>query len=683
MAMDFFESQDQARKNTGRLVVIFILAVLTIVASIYLLISGLLMYAAGEESTAELFAEQQPTLWNPDLLIMVSLGTLLVVAMGSLYKIFQLRAGGTVIAESLGGRRIYPDSNHPVERKVLNVVEEMAIASGTPAPPVFLLDGEPGINAFAAGFTPGDAVIGVTAGTAQQLSRDELQGVIAHEFSHILNGDMRLNIRLIGILHGILIIGILGYFILRSSLYSGARSSGSRRGGPPVPIIALGAGLAVIGYAGTFFGRLIQSAVSRQREFLADAAAVQFTRNPDGIAGALKKIGGFTSGSEIQSPNAPEVSHMFFGKAVSSFLGGMFATHPPLPERIGRIDPAWKGEFAETSTDDIGFVPDAAAAGFAGQPGRPAGTPAAAPAAAPAPAAQDAAISPAPTMAVGSSTSRVTSGQIDDAVDHIGHPTDAHIGYAAQILRQLPPGVVSAAREPYGARALIYAMLIDPDPGPRAAQLERLAAHADQGVFHATERLLPQVEQLDRSVRLPLIDLAVPALRSLSPAQYRAFAEDIHELVKADQVLDLFEWSLQRILLHHVQPEFVQVPPSRVRYKGLDKVDTQVQLLLSFLAYAGNPDPAASRAAFDAAVAKLMLPGLQILPVEQTRLDRLGKALDVLNEAAPRLKKQLLKACIACVSADREITVAEAELLRATADSLGIPLPPILPGRVP
>jgi Zn-dependent protease with chaperone function/uncharacterized tellurite resistance protein B-like protein len=671
MAMDFFESQDQARKNTGRLVVLFSLAVLTIVVAVYLLISGLLVYAAQEESVRDLFAEQQPTLWNLELLLYVAWGTLVVVAGGSLYKILQLRAGGTVIAEALGGRRIYPDSTDPVERKVLNVVEEMAIASGTPAPPVFLLDQEPGINAFAAGFTPGDAVIGVTAGTAKRLTRDELQGVIAHEFSHILNGDMRLNIRLIGILHGILIIGILGFFILRSALYSGVRSSGRRRGGPPFPIIALGIGLLVIGYAGTFFGRLIQSAVSRQREFLADAAAVQFTRNPAGIAGALKKIGGFATGSEIQSPNAPEVSHMFFGKAISSFLGGMFATHPPLPERISRIDPSWKGEFPEIETDELGALPEPAAAGFAGQAQATAAAPAAAAPAAAAPA--------TPFFGV---EGRLTSAQIDDAVNHIGQPTEAHLGYAAQVLRNIPPPVIAAAREPYGARALVYAMLIDRDPGPRAVQLERLAAHADAGVFQATERLLPLVSWLSPRVRLPLIDLAVPALRSLSPSQYRGFAENVRELVKADRTLDLFEWSLQRILLNHVQPEFVKAAPPRVKYKGLDRVLNQVQLLLSTLAYAGNPDPAACRAAFDMAAAHLMLPRLKLLPVEDINLELLGPALDVLNEAAPRLKQQLLKACIACVKADREITVSEAELLRAISDSLGVPLPPILPGRV-
>jgi Zn-dependent protease with chaperone function len=251
---------------------------------------------------------------------------------------------------------------------LLNVVEEMALASGTPTPPVYLMDREDGINAFAAGFSPNDAVIGVTRGTATRLDRDELQGVIAHEFSHILNGDMRLNLRLMGLLHGILIIGMLGYFILRMSFFSQGRRR-SRDGKDGVPIVVIGAGLAVIGFAGTFFGNLIKAAVSRQREFLADASAVQFTRHPDGIAGALKKIGGFAQGSSIENPNAPIASHMFFGRATSGF-NAMFATHPPLAERIRRVDPSWDGEFPENvgraDVDGASRATALGAAGFAG-----------------------------------------------------------------------------------------------------------------------------------------------------------------------------------------------------------------------------------------------------------------------------------------------------------------------------
>jgi len=293
--MDFFERQDQARRSTRRLIAYFMLAVILIILSIY--IAGITIFF-GFNVNAD--PELPFQWWNPDLFLWITGATLCVVVIGSLYKIFALSKGGEVVARWLGGRLIDSSTSDPQERRLLNVVEEMAIASGTPVPSVFLLEEEKSINAFAAGFTPADAVIGVTRGTLQILSRDELQGVIAHEFSHILNGDMRLNIRLIGVLNGILVIAMIGYVIL-----SGTRTSSSRKnGGGAAAILAFGAALLVIGYVGVFFGKLIKSAVSRQREFLADASAVQFTRDPDGIAGALKKIGGLAHGSRIQNPKA-------------------------------------------------------------------------------------------------------------------------------------------------------------------------------------------------------------------------------------------------------------------------------------------------------------------------------------------------------------------------------------------
>jgi Zn-dependent protease with chaperone function len=343
MATDFFERQDIARRNTTRLVILFALAVLTLIVSIDLLLAGVLGYLGRNPDTG---AINWALAADPQVLSLSIIGTLLVAGGGSLFKIAQLRGGGQVVAEQLGGRLLNPDSTVPSEQQLLNVVQEMALASGAPTPPVYLMDNEAGINAFAAGFTPSDAVIGVTRGAAEAFTRDELQGVIAHEFSHILNGDMRLNIRLIGLLHGILIIGMLGYFVLRMAAFSGVGRSRSRENSSPLPMLALGAGLMAVGFFGMLFGNLIKAAVSRQREFLADASAVQFTRNPGGIAGALRRIGGATTGSGIESPNAPEASHMFFGLATSGF-SGLFATHPPLAERIRRIDPSWDGALAE------------------------------------------------------------------------------------------------------------------------------------------------------------------------------------------------------------------------------------------------------------------------------------------------------------------------------------------------
>ena len=336
--MDFFEDQEDARRKTGRLVALFVLAVLSIIASVYAVVSGALVYATGEAQ-----------FWRPELFLAVVATTVAVVALGSLYKIAQLRGGGRVVAETLDGKLILSDSVDPQERKVLNVVEEMAIASGTPVPPVYVMQQETGINAFAAGYGPGDAVIGVTRGCIEQLSRDELQGVIAHEFSHILNGDMRLNIRLIGVLNGILIIGIIGYTVMRVMFYSGSGRSrnGGKGGGAAMAMLVVAVGLMVVGFLGTFFGNMIKAAVSRQREYLADGSAVQFTRNPTGVAGALKRIGAYAKGSTVATPRAVEASHMFFARAIKSGFSSMLATHPPLEERIRRIDPGWDGTYPE------------------------------------------------------------------------------------------------------------------------------------------------------------------------------------------------------------------------------------------------------------------------------------------------------------------------------------------------
>ena len=640
MATDFFQRQDTARRSTVRLVVLFGLAVLAIMASIEVLLAGAMGYLGRDPETSEV---DWTAVADPRLLILAVVGTLVVVGGGSLYKIAQLSGGGRVIAEELGGRLVDTGTSDPVERRLLNVVEEMAIASGASTPPVYLLDQEEGINAFAAGLTPQDAVIGVTRGTATTLDRDELQGVIAHEFSHILNGDMRLNIRLIGLLHGILIIGMIGYFVLRMSFFTGGGRS--RDGKSALPIIALGAGLAVIGFAGTFFGNLIKAAVSRQREFLADASAVQFTRQPSGIAGALKKIGGFVTGSAVKNPNAPQASHMFFGRATSGF-NAMFATHPPLKERIRRIDPSWDGEFPELDAEGAGALAAAAGPGAAGF--------------------------------AGGEAAAVAGPNVADAVSHVGQPTPAHIEYAADLIGHLPGPVVEAAREPYGARAVVYALVLDRDPAPRQLQLSHLEAAADRGVFEETVKLAPLVEQLDPRMRLPLLELSLPALRALTPSQYRLFMHNLVATVEADEVIDLFEWSLYRILVSDLEGHFGRPRRPRVRYSSVGAVRSPLALLMSVLAYVGDRNPQAAGHAFGQAWRVLALPETRLLRHEECGLGALDAALVHLDQAAPQVKKRVLEAAVACIAADRQVTAEEAELLRAVSASMSCPMPPIV-----
>jgi Zn-dependent protease with chaperone function len=646
MSTNFFENQDAARRNTKRLVLLFFLAVAAIAGMLYLLAVLLTGVEQPDPSTGQMAIS--PLWWQPDLALSVAIATVIVVGAGSLYKIAQLRSGGAAVAEALGGALIPPGTRDADERRLLNVVEEMAIASGIPAPPVYLLRDEQGINAFAAGFSPSDAVIGVTRGCVQRLSRDELQGVIAHEFSHILSGDMGLNIRLMGVIHGILIIGIIGYFLLRSSLYSGSSRRSSSRDNSGMAIVAAGLGLMVIGFLGTFFGNLIKASVSRQREFFADASAVQFTRNPGGIAGALKKIGGYEGGSILASPNAPEASHLFFGQGLRGGLQMLFATHPPLEERIRRLDPNWRAGTRRERAD----ATRAAAIGAAGF------------------AAGGAAADGSATRGAGSS-----------AIEQVGQPTAAHIAYAAALVEGIPSAVAEAAREPYGARAVIYALVIDREDEPRNRQLEQLARFGEAGIDAETQRLLPEIELLEARYRLPLIDIALPSLCALSANQYQAFKTNLRALVVADEKIELFEWVLQRMVFSHLRPHFERVKPPRIRHTSLRKLSEPCAVMLSILAHASSPSETAIRTAFEAGASQLPGVDIALLPRERAGLRELDSALGRLAETDPSTREQLLRACAACIAADREITQAEGELVRAIADGIGCPMPPLLPGQ--
>jgi Zn-dependent protease with chaperone function len=340
--VNFFQAQDNARRKTWQLLLLFAGAVISLIVLTNVLVAAVVFYSntmayGGPVSFVDRLAAMPPATWA-----LISIGVVSMVGIACLYKYLALRGGGRAVAEMLGGQPLTYDNARGNSRRLLNVVEEMAIASGIPVPPVYLIP-ESSINAFAAGYSQDDAVIGINQGTIDQLNRDELQGVIAHEYSHIVNGDTRINLRLIAALHGIVFLSMVGHTILRGFRYSGSRRSS--KGSGNAPILALGLGLMVIGYAGTFFGNLIKAAVSRQREYLADAAAVQFTRNPDGIANALKRIGGLSDGSKMAVASASEASHMFFGQVQRFFLNGIMATHPPLPARIKAIDPGWDGEF--------------------------------------------------------------------------------------------------------------------------------------------------------------------------------------------------------------------------------------------------------------------------------------------------------------------------------------------------
>lgn len=629
---NFFERQDQARRNTKTLVALFVLAVVFIIGAVYAVLVGVMAWSGGPIDPIQ-----------PGLALAVVIGVLALVGMGSAVKSASLRRGGHVVAEGLGGTKLDRDPESLEERRLLNVVEEMAIASGVPVPPVYVLD-EEGINAFAAGYTPDDAVIGVTRGCMELLSRDELQGVIAHEFSHILNGDMRINIRLMGLLHGILLLGITGRVLMRSLFFSG-RSRGRGNKGKLV-IIVLGVALVVIGSAGFLCGRLIKAAVSRQREFLADAAAVQFTRNPDGIGGALKKIGGHVHGAKVEANKAEETSHLFFGYALGEglFSSGLFSTHPPLEERIRRIDPSFDGTFP---TVEVPSGMDVEAEGMAG-------------------------------MHAGTGGASARPPNPNHVIEQAGKVTPAQLAQGTQMHKEMPPQLRRAAHEPLGAVALVYGLLLDRDASMRETQLALLRDREAENVVEETERLYPHVRALDRRVRLPLVDMAAPALRDLSDAQRTRFQETVRELARADEQLTIFEYALETIVRHRL--DHVANPTGeRVRYRDLRSLQEEVITLLSGLARAGHSTEHDARRAFEAGIDELAAAYDLASPSPVSmRPNELDEALDRLALTTPQLKKDVIAACARCALADEELVPAEVELLRAVAIALDVPLPPLL-----
>ncbi|MEE9560279.1 MAG: M48 family metallopeptidase [Acidiferrobacterales bacterium] len=645
--MNFFESQDRVRKNTAKLVFLFALAVIILIIMTNLLVMMAFGYVNSEQlRDSETLIQQMD--WQA--FVAVGAGVSVVILVGSLYKIMALSAGGKAVAESLGGQLIPQDTEDLNRRKLLNVVEEMAIASGTPAPPVYLLADELGINAFAAGFSPRDAVIGVTQGTIDHLTREQLQGVIAHEFSHIFNGDMRLNIRLMGVLNGILIIGMIGYYILYSTAYSRHRRGSDKGAGG---MLALAIGLMVIGFAGTFFGGLIKASVSRQREYLADASAVQFTRNPNGIAGALKRIGGLEYGSKVDNPGAPEVSHAFFAQGISGFMQALAATHPPLAKRILRIDPHWNGKFDYSDKIDRPRDEDEAAKTETATRARITNKVAA--------------------VAVGAAVADVMK-----AIDQIGNPKQETINYARSLISELPIAIKEAAREPYGARAVIYSLVLDRGQEVRAKQLKQLHDHADPDVYGLTCALMPEMSGLDFKYRLPLIDITIPALKQLSISQYKAFRLNLIALIEMDSKVDLLEWSLQKILFNHLDGQFFKLPHTQARYSRPAQVKKEIELILSVMAYAGQQNQSDAEKAFDSAAQALELSELALRASSEIRLSGVDAALEKLAGLKPLAKLRLLKACVASIMHDQRVSPVEVELLRAFSDVLDCPMPPVI-----
>ena len=639
--MNFFEQQDAARRQSTRLVVLFLLAVVAIVVAVNIVAALAFMGVSVEQASggARIMAPAS-------FYLFVTLATLALIAGGSLVQIMSLAGGGASLARMMGARLVSTQSSEPAERRLLNVVEEMAIASGTAVPQVFVMDEQQTINAFAAGFSPSEAAVVVTRGTLDNLNRDELQGVIGHEFSHILNGDMRLNLRLMGVLGGILLLTTLGRMLANSS---------SRRDSKGSSFVLLGFGLIAIGYIGVFFGRLIQASLSRQREFLADVSSVQFTRNPDGIGRALAKIS--QAGSRVDHPRAAEASHMFFGEAIASgfddFFPGLMATHPPVPERLARIygrPVAINDIMARSEPAAVAPPESAAVSAFAGgnEFGRSAGE------------RRSAGAEAQPRMTTGANA----------VVAAMGDVSNQHVDYAVSLLDSLPQPVRELTRSVEGAKRAMFGLVLALAGPAKLAQMELLRASGEDAELVA--KTAAELQGLGKVARLPLIALAAPTLKSLAPAGRAAFLLLLQQLIAADRRVTLEEFVVATMLEATLGERSGRAVP--VRYRALEPLAEDARLILSLIAHATNGEAAAS---FDHGLKELGIP-LKLIDARAISLVDVKAALARLNQLAPMQKPRLVKALVQCALADGKLTLTDAELLRAICSTLDSPLPPFL-----
>jgi Zn-dependent protease with chaperone function len=520
--MNFFQHQEAARSASRRLMVLFAIAVLAVVAAVNFVVCFALAKAdrhAVVLTSPEERAFYDPTVveWataHPGTLLVTTLVVLGIIGLASLYKTLVLSGGGGVVARSLGGVRISADTTDPQQRRLLNVIEEMAIASGVPMPEVYLLEQESGINAFAAGHNPANAAIGVTRGTITTLNRAELQGVIAHEFSHILNGDMRLNIRLMGLLFGLLVIAMIG----RTALDLTSRGRDSKKAWP-LMLIALA--VLIIGYVGLFFGRMIQAAVSRRREQLADASALQFTRDPTGLRGALVKIGALSHGSKIGNPEVEEVAHMMFAPGMRR----LFATHPPLEDRLKAIDPRFDPREFDTARAKLVAASIQTDVGQTQTDG-----------------------APKPSAAEKlESLINLPGATAGGVAELVGNPGTAHMRVARNIRKSLPEAIAVASRHPASARALLLGLALDSNSEARERQVRFIARQVGVAIAQAVAELQSAIDALEPEQRMPALLRTFPALRQLTREERTQLMSCLNGMLQREGRASLQSYVLRKL----------------------------------------------------------------------------------------------------------------------------------------
>ena len=612
--MNFFRAQDEARGRTTKLVVLLVLAILMLTGSLY----AIAVYAKGE------LMERGSLDWFQPKLFLATSGTALVVILGtSWWRISELAKGGAFVAQSLGARPVSPHTKDLAERRYLNIVEEMSLAAGLPKPACFVVDHDSTINAFAAGSNPQDAAVAVTRGALTYLNRDELQGVIAHEFSHIGNGDMKLNLRIIGTIAGLTALSQLGYILMRLMRHADGKDSAKLA----VPLAIGGLVIFLLGLGGVLFARIIQASVSRQREYLADASAVQFTRNPEGLAGALKKIAGLKGGKREASTTELESQHLFFS-STGGFMEFIFSSHPPIGDRIRRLLPTFDGVIPDVEPV---AASDELVAGLSGR--------------------QSATAIPPPIRAA--RAHRI--------------PTNLEIQEAVGFQGTLPMELRASAADSIGAMAIVLGLILRQNPELRAQQLQTARGLAGGEVIAEALRLAPWLQALPAGSRLPLLDLSMPALRQLSKAQLALFRLAIQK-VGFDANDGLIVLLVQASMRRYLDDVGRSGPPPLV---GLS---VSYALVLSAVVRTSRETALAQQEAFALGVAELARPDLAttILPESEVDLQKVDEALAVIAAQSVFERRRFVRACGVAMLHDDVAEAAEIEILRAVADTLGI-----------
>jgi len=656
---NFFELQHAARRTTRRLLLVYVAALIAVAFALSALAgmpyAALLLYWGAplpEGATIDYghLLRSFVSVWVAAVprafYAWTAVATFAVMVGATLWRSWQLHEGGRAVAELLGAMRLDRSCSTPLQARLLNVVEEMAIASGVAVPRVYVLQGERAINALVAGTSPNEAVVIVTQSALEKLTRDELQGVIGHEFSHILNGDMQLNLRLLGLLYGVVFIGQSGQFLLRMAT-AGAVGVEREKQMIHIPQLFAGVLLASVGYVGLLAARFIKAAIGHQREYLADAASVQFTRNPDGIAGALDSIRSLRLGSQVMSRHAEELSHMFFAQAVATMLGPAFATHPPIDARIRRVAPRFDAREYRRTRPGVHEHSEVAVLDALGNVVKLIG-------------AENTA---GPMVALAAAAA---------LADGVGRPSRAHLDAASGVLAALPRTTRSRMAVAAGAAQVMFALALEGDDAARATELAALEARLGALERAETEAAFGEIRGLGRAFAFPLIELALPVLKAQAQDARDGFVADLTAVIEADRRVTLHEFVLLTFLRQHLRAGAGRA--IRTRYRALADVREDARRILSLVAHAAR---GASAGAFAKGAHWLDLPADALLPLEDMGLAPIGAALERLRVLAPLVKPRVLRACVDA-AADGGFTLAQAEILRAVAATLDCPVPPVL-----